>query len=154
MSLVKEFRDFVGSGSAVDLAVGVLAAGAIGTILKSFIDEMVLPLTGLLGKADWANSYVILKGGDAPAYTDLVAKAKDGVVALAEARKAGVVALGYGQFMTVAVNTLILVFAVFMVVKAINALKKKQAEEAAAEPAAPPAQEVLLTEIRDLLKSR
>jgi large conductance mechanosensitive channel len=143
MSLVKEFRDFVGSGNAVDLAVGVLAAGAIGTILKSFIDEMVLPLTGLLGKSDWANSYVVLKG-DVP-----VGKA------LAEARKIdGAVILGYGQFMTVAVNTLILVFAVFMVVKAINAMKKKQAEEAAAEPAAPPAQEVLLTEIRDLLKSR
>lgn len=143
MSLVKEFRDFVGSGNAVDLAVGVLAAGAIGTILKSFIDEMVLPLTGLLGKSDWANSYVVLKG-DVP-----VGKA------LAEARKIdGAVILGYGQFMTVAVNTLILVFAVFMVVKAINAMKKKQAEEAAAEPAAPPAQEVLLTEIRDLLKSK
>ncbi|WP_309716627.1 large conductance mechanosensitive channel protein MscL [Armatimonas sp.] len=143
MSLVKEFREFVGSGSAVDLAVGVLAAGAIGTILKSFIDEMVLPLTGLLGKADWANSYVVLKG-DVP-----LGKA------LAEARKIdGAVILGYGQFMTVAVNTLILVFAVFMVVKAINAMKKKQAEEAAAAPAPPPAQEVLLTEIRDLLKSK
>jgi large conductance mechanosensitive channel len=155
MSLIKEFRDFVGSGNAVDLAVGVLAAGAMGKILQSLVDELIIPFTGLIGKADWSNQYIILKGGDAPAYTDLVTKAKDGVVALAEARKAGVVALGYGQFLTVAVNTLVLVFAVFVVVKAINAMKKKQAEEvAAAPPPAPPAQEVLLTEIRDLLKAK
>ena len=143
MSLVKEFRDFVGSGNAVDLAVGVLAAGAIGTILKSFLDEMVLPLTGLLGKADWANSYVVLKG-DVP-----VGKA------LAEARKIdGAVILGYGQFMTVALNTLILVFAVFMVVKAINNMKKQKAGEEAEAMTMQPAQEVLLTEIRDLLKTK
>ncbi|MBB6048891.1 large conductance mechanosensitive channel protein MscL [Armatimonas rosea] len=148
MSLIKEFREFVGSGNAVDLAVGVLAAGAMGKILQSFVDEMIIPLTGLLGKASWADSYVVLKG-DVP-----VGKA------LAEARKIdGTVILGYGQFLTTAVNTLVLVFAVFMVVKAINAMKRKQAAEAvteaaAAPPPAPPAQEVLLTEIRDLLKSR
>ena len=144
MSLVKEFRDFVGSGSAVDLAVGVLAAGAIGTIIKSFVDEMVIPLTGLLGKVSWSDSYIVLKG-DIP-----VGKA------LVEARKIdGAVVLGYGQFLTTTVNTLIIVFAVFMVVKAINAMKKKQAEEAAAAPPPPPpAQEVLLTEIRDLLKTK
>jgi large conductance mechanosensitive channel len=144
MSLIKEFRDFVGSGNAVDLAVGVLAAGAIGKILQAFVDEMIIPLTGLLGKVSWADSYIVLKG-DVPAGK-----------ALAEARKIdGTVILGYGQFLTTAVNTLVLVFAVFMVVKAINAMKKKQAEEvAAAPPPAPPAQEVLLTEIRDLLKSR
>ncbi|WP_394793300.1 large conductance mechanosensitive channel protein MscL [Armatimonas sp.] len=144
MSLVKEFREFVGSGSAVDLAVGVLAAGALGKILQSFVDEMIIPLTGLLGKVSWADAYVVLKG-DVPAGKALV-----------EARKIdGAVILGYGQFMTVAVNTLILVFAVFMVVKAINSMKKKQAEEAAAAPPpAPAAQEVLLTEIRDLLKTK
>jgi large conductance mechanosensitive channel len=144
MSLIKEFREFVGSGNAVDLAVGVLAAGAIGKILQAFVDEMIIPLTGLLGKASWVDSYIVLKG-DIPAGK-----------ALAEARKVdGAVILGYGQFLTTAVNTLVLVFAVFMVVKAINAMKKKQAEEVAAAPApAPPAQEVLLTEIRDLLKSR
>jgi large conductance mechanosensitive channel len=144
MSLIKEFREFVGSGNAVDLAVGVLAAGAIGKILQAFVDEMILPLTGLLGKADWANSYVVLKGAE---------KVTEGMP-LAKAREAGAVILGYGQFMTTAVNTLILVAAVFMVVKAINAMKKKQAEEAAAAPAPPPAQEVLLSEIRDLLKAR
>ena len=144
MSLVKEFREFVGSGNVVDLAVGVLAAGAIGTILKSFVDEMIIPLTGLMGKASWSDSYIVLKG-DVPAGK-----------ALAEARKIdGSVILGYGQFLTTALNTLLIVFAVFMVVKAINSMKKKQAEEAAAAPPpAPAAQEVLLTEIRDLLKTK
>ncbi len=144
MSLLKEFREFLGSGSAMDLAVGVLAAGAMGTILKSLVDELIIPLTGLLGKVSWSDSYLVLKG-DVP-----VGKA------LAEARKIdGAVILGYGQFLTTAVNTIILVGAVFLVVRAINAMKKKQAEEvAAAPPPPPPAQEVLLTEIRDLLKSR
>lgn len=158
MSLIKEFREFVGSGNAVDLAVGVLAAGAMGKILQSFVDELIVPLTGFLGKADWANLYYVVKGLD-----DVKAKfpgfdAK--TPPLAEIRKIdGVVALGYGQFLTVAVNTLVLVFAVFMVVKAINAMKKKQAAEAvteaaAAPPPAPSTTDVLLTEIRDLMKSR
>ena len=144
MSILKDFRDFVGKGNAIDLAVGVIIGSAMTTILKSFVDELVVPLTGLLGKADFSNSYFVLKG--------LVPEG----VALGEARKiAGVVVLGYGQFITVAVNTLVLAFAVFMVVRAINKLKAKiTAEEKAAPapPSAPPADVVLLTEIRDLLK--
>jgi large conductance mechanosensitive channel len=144
MSFLKEFREFLGSGSAVDLAVGVLAAGAIGKILQSFVDELIIPLTGYLGKADLANLYHVTKGS-VPEGTPL-----------AEARKIpGTIILGYGQFLTVAVNTIIIVLAVFLVVKTLNALKKKQVEEvAAAPPPAPPAQEVLLTEIRDLLKTK
>jgi large conductance mechanosensitive channel len=145
MSLMKDFRDFVGKGNAVDLAVGVIVGSAITTILKSFVDELVVPLTGLLGKADFSNSYVVLKGA-----------VSDGVP-LGEARKvAGAVVLGYGQFATILVNTLILAFAVFMMVRAINKLKDKMKKEEAAAPppapAAPPADVVLLTEIRDLLK--
>lgn len=145
MSILKDFRDFVGKGSAIDLAVGVIVGSAIGGILKSFVDELIIPLTGLISKVDFSNMYVVLKG-----------TVPDGAP-LAEARKiAGVVALGYGQFITVAINTLILAFAVFMVVRAVNTLKAKMAkEEAAAAPAtppAPPADVVLLTEIRDLLK--
>lgn len=145
MSLLKDFRSFVGTGSAIDLAVGVIVGSAITTILKSFVDELVVPLTGLLGKADFSNSYVVLKGAVAEG------------VPLAEARKvAGAVVLGYGQFITVFVNTLILAFAVFMIVRAINKLKdsmkKEEAAAAPATPPAPPADVVLLTEIRDLLK--
>lgn len=147
MSLFKEFKEFVGQGNAVDLAVGVIIGSAMTTILKSFVDELVVPLTGLLGKADFANSYLVLKG-----------TVPDGAP-LAEARKvAGAVVLGYGQFFTVALNTLILAFVVFLCVRTINHLKKAQAKEQAAEAAAappePPRQEVLLAEIRDLLAQK
>jgi large conductance mechanosensitive channel len=137
-SMMKDFRDFVGKGNAVDLAVGLIVGSAIGTILKSFVDELIVPLTGLLGKADFSNMYFVLKGTVAEG-TPLV-----------EARKvAGVVAIGYGQFATVAINTLILAFAVFLVVRAVNKMK---ANEPAPPPAAPAADIVLLQEIRDLLK--
>ena len=155
MSIVKDFRDFVGSGNVVDLAVGVIVGSAITTILKSFVDELVVPLTGLLGKVDFANLYVVIKGGDA-----IAAKFPAGGAPLSEVRKLeGVVALGYGQFLTVAINTLILAFAVFLVVRVINKIKasvvrEQAAAEAAAPPPAPPADVVLLTEIRDLLKAK
>ncbi|MFN8609040.1 MAG: large conductance mechanosensitive channel protein MscL [Vulcanimicrobiota bacterium] len=147
MSLFKEFKEFIGQGNAVDLAVGVIIGSAMTTILKSFVDELIVPLTGLLGKADFANSYLVLKGS-----------VPDGAP-LAEARKvAGAVVLGYGQFITVALNTLILAFVVFLCVRTINHLKKAQAQEQAAEaaaaPAEPPRQEVLLSEIRDLLAAQ
>jgi large conductance mechanosensitive channel len=143
MSIVKDFKDFVGKGSAIDLAVGVIVGGAIGTILKSFVDEMVVPLTGLIGKVDFSNMYFVLKG-----------QVPEGAP-LAEARRiAGVVALGYGQFATVAINLLILAFAVFMMVRAVNKMKARLAKEEAAAPATPTppsAEIVLLGEIRDLL---
>jgi len=143
-AVLKDFRDFIGKGNAIDLAVGLIVGSAIGAILKSFVDELVIPLTGLISKADFSNLYFVLKGS-VPEGTPL-----------AEARKtAGVVALGYGQFATVAINTLILAFAVFMVVRSINKLKAAIAEEEAAAPAPPappPPDVVLLTEIRDLLK--
>jgi large conductance mechanosensitive channel len=146
-TVIKDFRDFIGKGNAIDLAVGLIIGSAIGSILKSFVDELIIPLTGLVSKVDFSNMYFVLKG-DIPEGTPL-----------AEARKAaGVVALGYGQFVTVLINTLILAFAVFMVVRSINKLKASlQREEKAAAPAAPPAPPadvVLLGEIRDLLKQR
>ena len=144
MSILKDFRNFIGKGNAVDLAVGLIVGSAIGAILKSFVDELVVPLTGLISKVDFSNMYFVLKGA-----------VPEGAP-LAEARKLpGVVALGYGQFITVAINTLILAFAVFLIVRAINALKAKIAREEAAAPAPPPpADVVLLGEIRDLLKKQ
>jgi large conductance mechanosensitive channel len=147
MSLFKDFRDFIGKGNAIDLAVGVIVGSAIGTILKSFVDELIIPLTGLISKVDFSNTYFVLKGN-----------VQEGLP-LAEARKvAGTVVLGYGQFITVLINTLILAFAVFMVVRSINKLKaamaKEEAAAAPAAPAAPPADVVLLGEIRDLLKAK
>lgn len=145
-SFFKDFRDFIGKGNAIDLAVGLIIGSAIGAILKSFVDELVIPLTGLISKVDFSNMYFVLKG-TVPEGTPL-----------AEARKtAGVVALGYGQFITVTINTLILAFAVFMVVRSINKLRSKLAaeEKAAPAPAVPPPTPpdiLLLSEIRDLLK--
>ena len=143
-SVLTDFRNFIGKGNAVDLAVGLIVGSAIGAILKSFVDELIIPLTGLISKVDFTNMYFVLKG-DIPEGTPL-----------SEARKAaGVVALGYGQFLTVAINTLVLAFAVFIVVRSINAMKARMAAEEKAAPAAPappPADVVLLGEIRDLLK--
>lgn len=144
MSILKDFRDFVGKGNAIDLAVGLIVGSAIGTILKSFVDELVIPWTGLIGKVDFSNRYFVLRG-DVPEGAPL-----------AEARKiSGVVALGYGQFVTVAINTLVLAFAVFIVVRGVNKLKariEREEKAAAKAPPAPPAEVALLTEIRDLLK--
>ncbi len=146
MSIIKDFRDFVGKGSAIDLAVGLIIGSAITTILKSFVDELIIPLTGLLGKVDFSNSYAVIKGA-----------VPEGLP-LGEARKiAGAVVVGYGQFLTVALNTLILAFAVFMVVRAINDLRTRMAKEELAAPSElppAPADVVLLGEIRDLLKTR
>jgi len=143
-SVLRDFRDFIGKGSAIDLAVGLIVGSAIGAILKSFVDELIVPLTGLITKVDFSNMYVVLKGDVAEG------------TPLAEARKtAGVVALGYGQFITVLINTLILAFAVFIVVRFVNKLKasvEREQQAAPAAPAAPAAEVVLLTEIRDLLK--
>lgn len=143
-TILKDFRDFIGKGSAVDLAVGLIVGSAIGAILKSFVDELIVPLTGLITKVDFSNMYFVLKG-DVPEGTPL-----------AEARKiTGVVALGWGQFVTVAINTLILAFAVFIVVRLVNKLKaaiEHEEKHAPAAPKPPEPQVVLLTEIRDLLK--
>ena len=144
--MLKDFRDFIGKGSAMDLAVGVIIGSAMATILKSFVDELIVPLTGLISKVDFSNMYFVLKG-IVPEGTPL-----------AEARKiAGAVVLGYGQFTTVLINTLILAFAVFIVVRMVNNLKERIAAEEAAAPAPPPpisAEVLLLRDIRDLLKPR
>jgi large conductance mechanosensitive channel len=146
-SFLKDFRDFIGKGNAVDLAVAIIVGSAIGAILKSFVDELIIPLTGLITKVDFTNMYLVLKGG------------VDEGTPLAEARKAtGVVVLGYGQFMTVAINTMILAFAVFVVVRFVNkmkvALEHEEKRTQPNTPPAPPQEVVLLTEIRDLLKKQ
>jgi large conductance mechanosensitive channel len=140
MSLIDDFKAFIGGGNVMDLAVGLIIGGAMSGILKSFVDEMIIPFTGLLGKVSWAESYYPLKTA-APYVEGMPLKA---------ARDLGIPVLGYGQFLTTAVNTLILAFAVFMIVKALNKMKVAKLSEAPP----PPAQEVLLGEIRDLLKKQ
>ena len=136
--MLKEFKEFAMKGNVVDMAVGVIIAGAFGLIIKSLVGDVLMPVVGaIFGGLDFSNYFVGLSDG----VTSTV---------LAEAQKQGAV-LAYGNFITAVVNFIIVAFILFMIIKAMNSAKKK--EEAAPEaPAEPPAQEVLLSEIRDLLK--
>lgn len=141
--MLKEFKEFALRGNLVDMAVAFVMAAAFGKIVTAFVDGMVMPLVGLLtsGK-DFSKLELELKGGS----KELIDEAGNVTV-----EAVAPVVVKYGQFITVVIDFIIVAFVMFLVIKAINRLKKKQAEAPAA-PAAPPAQEVLLTEIRDLLK--
>ncbi len=133
MGMMKEFKDFAVKGNVVDMAVGIIIGAAFGKIVSSFVGDVIMPPIGiLLGGVDFTNLAFTLKEavGDTPA-----------------------VVLSYGKFIQTMVDFIIVAFAIFMGVKAINSLKKKE-EEKAEEPAEPSNEEVLLTEIRDLLKNR
>ena len=135
--MLKEFKDFAMKGNVVDMAVGVIIAGAFGLIVKSLVADILMPIIGaVFGGLDFSNMFIGLS--DKVTETTLAAAQKQGAV------------LAYGNFLTYVVNFIIVAFILFMVIKAINKTKKK--EEAPKAPPAPPAEEVLLTEIRDLLK--
>ncbi|WP_316833679.1 large conductance mechanosensitive channel protein MscL [Pedobacter nutrimenti] len=143
MGFVKEFKEFAVKGNVMDLAVGVIIGGAFGKIIDSVVKDLIMPLiSAVIGSVDFSNMYVVLKGEVA------------GNLALEEARKVPhAVVFAYGNFITVAINFLLLAFAVFLLVKGINAMKRK--EEAAPVVAPEPTkEEILLAEIRDLLKSK
>jgi len=124
MSIVKEFREFAIKGNVVDLAVGVIIGGAFGKIVASVVEDMVMPVVGAL---------------------------LGGVDFAALAVKIGSATVKYGKFIQTCLDFLIIAWAIFFIVKLINRLKR---EETAPAPAAPPRQEVLLEEIRDLLRKR
>ncbi len=135
--MLKEFKEFIMKGNVVDLAVAVIIGGAFNLIVKSLVDDIIMPIVGAItGGVDFSNLFIPLS---------------DSVTAttLAEAKKQGAV-LAYGNFITVTVNFLIVAFVIFLMVKALNSMRRKE-EEKPAEPPAPPRQEVLLEEIRDLL---
>ena len=151
MGLVKEFREFAIKGNMMDMAVGIIIGGAFGVIIKSMIDDVIMPIVSIPGKVDFSNLYFPL--------SDKVSEANEAAgltLPLAEARAIGPV-LAYGNFITVFINFVILAFAVFIVVKMMNTARKRfekeQAVEAAA-PAVPPAEVLLLTEIRDELRAQ
>ena len=138
--MLKEFREFAVKGNVVDLAIGVIIGAAFGKIVESLVADIIMPFIGMFGTVDFSNMYVVLKGTVAPG------------LSLADARKAAVV-WGYGNFITIAINFLIIAFALFLVVKGINKLRRQEAAEAKPTPAPEdPADIKLLTEIRDLLK--
>ncbi|MDF1839686.1 MAG: large-conductance mechanosensitive channel protein MscL [Planctomycetota bacterium] len=153
MGMSKEFRDFAVKGNVMDMAVGIIIGGAFGTIVKSMVNDVIMPPIGLLmGGIDFSDLKIPLQKAAAPEPVVV-----DGVTKLNEAGEPVMTAaveavnLNYGLFINNVITFIIVAFAVFMLVKAMNAAKRKE-EEAPAAPAAPPAQEVLLGEIRDLLK--
>jgi large conductance mechanosensitive channel len=135
--MLKEFKEFAMKGNVVDLAIGVIIGGAFGKLVTSVVEDLIMPLVGrATGNIDFSNLFVGLN---------------EKVVApgLAAAREQGPV-FAYGNFLTILINFVIIAWVLFMIVKAMNSMKKAEPEAAAA----PPAQEVLLGEIRDLLRKR
>ena len=141
MGMMQEFREFAVKGNVVDLAVGVIIGGAFGKIVDSVVADLIMPVVGLVfGKLDFSNLFIVLGTVPPGAGTTLDAL-----------KKAGVPVFAYGNFLTVAVNFVILAFIIFMMIKQINRLKR-EAPAAPAAPVAPPEDIVLLREIRDSLK--
>ncbi|MCL1962019.1 MAG: large conductance mechanosensitive channel protein MscL [Desulfovibrionaceae bacterium] len=136
MKMMQEFREFAVKGNAIDLAVGVIVGGAFGKIVDSIVGDLIMPVIGKLSGGLDFSAYYIPLAGQAPG------------LPLAEAKKLGAV-FAYGNFITIAVNFVILAFIVFMMVKQINRLKKADPDP---EPALPPEEVLLLREIRDSLK--
>ena len=125
MGMMKEFKDFAVKGNVVDMAVGIIIGGAFGTIVKSLVDDVLMPPIGLLlGGVDFANLFVILKEG---------ASAAAPYGALADAKTAGAVTINYGIFFNAVISFLIVAFAVFMLVRSVNSLRRQE-EAPPAEP--------------------
>ncbi|GHE23501.1 large-conductance mechanosensitive channel protein MscL [Sphingobacterium griseoflavum] len=135
MGFFKEFKEFAMRGSVVDLAVGVVIGGAFGKIVTSLVNDIIMPPIGYLtGGVDFSNlKYVITPADEAAGITE--------------------VAINYGTFVNVVIQFIIVAFCIFLVIKGLNSLKKKE-EAAPAAPAAPSKEEVLLTEIRDILRNK
>ena len=140
--MLKEFREFAIKGNVVDMAVGIIIGAAFSKIVDSLVKDVIMPPIGLLlGKVDFSNLFVVLReGGAAGPYATVEA-----------AQKAGAVTFNYGVFINTIVSFTIVAFAVFLLIRAINRLKRKEEDKPAA-PAAPPEEVVLLREIRDSLK--
>lgn len=138
--MLKEFKEFIARGNVMDLAVGVIIGGAFGLIVKSLVDDIIMPVVGAVtGGLDFSNFFFPLSSGVT-------------ATSLAAAREQGAV-FAYGSFFTVVINFLILAWIIFLMVKAVNRMRASLEREKAAEPAAPPPEDIrLLTEIRDLLK--
>jgi large conductance mechanosensitive channel len=138
--MLKEFREFIARGNVVDMAVGIIMGVAFTAIVTSLVQDVVMPPVGVLvGGADFSQFYLNLSGGS--------------YASLAEAEEAGAATLTYGRFVNAVINFLLVAFVVFLLVRAVNRLKRRQEEAPAAAPP-PPRSEQLLEEIRDLLKQR
>ena len=134
-----EFKAFIAKGNVMDLAVGIIIGGAFTLIVNSMVEDIIMPVVGLFGEADFSNYFVALNGQEA--------------ATLAAAREGGGV-LAYGNFVTIVINFLILAFVVFLLVRYVNKLRRQFETPEEAEPEVAPADVQLLEEIRDLLKTR
>jgi len=145
--MFNEFKKFAMQGNVVDLAVGVIIGAAFGAIVTSIVQDVVMPLVGLAtGGLDFGQRFILLKVGKTPGPYASVALAK----------AAGATTLNYGLFLNAVLNFIIVAFALFLVVKTMNSARQSRAQQAAAAPPAPPApstEVLLLTEIRDLLRT-
>lgn len=146
MSIVSEFKAFVARGNVLDLAIGVIIGGAFATITKSVTDDLIMPVVGwIFGGVDFSSYFIRLGAiptgfkGSPDSYADL--------------KSAGVAMFGWGQFLTVVVNFIILAFIIFLLMKGVNRLLTAHYKEQAAGPAPTPEEVVLLREIRDSLQS-
>lgn len=140
--MLKEFREFAVRGNVVDMAVGIIVGAAFGKIVDSLVKDVIMPPIGLLlGKVDFSNLFVVLKAGaQAGPYLSVDA-----------AQKAGAVTFNYGVFLNTVISFVIVAFAVFLLVRAINEIRRREEARPAAPPA-PPEEVVLLREIRDALR--
>ena len=138
MSVAKEFQEFAMKGNVVDMAVGIIIGGAFGKIVSSIVNDIIMPPIGLLiGGVDFKNLKVILKAAELDPVKGVAKEA---------------VTLNYGQFIQTTFDFTIVAFAIFLMIKGMNSLKKKPAAAPVEPPKPPPRQEILLTEIRDILK--
>ena len=138
--MLEEFKKFAMRGNVVDLAIGVIIGAAFGAIVSSLVADIIMPIVGAVtGGLDFSNYFYQLTGAK-------------GAATLADAKKNGAV-LAYGNFITIALNFLIIAWVLFMAVRGINSMQRKEAEKPAAPPA-PTKEEVLLTEIRDILAKK
>jgi large conductance mechanosensitive channel len=137
--MLKEFKEFAVKGNVLDMAVGIIIGAAFGTVVQSLVNDVIMPPIGIvLGGVDFGDLFITLRQGAVPGP----------YVTLEAAREAGAVTINYGQFINALISFIIVAFAVFLLVRSFNKLKRKEV----VAPAGPPADVVLLTEIRDLLK--
>jgi large conductance mechanosensitive channel len=142
--MLKEFKEFAMRGNVLDMAVGIILGVAFGAIVTSFVNDLLMPIIGLLlGGADFSNLFILLRDGTTPGP----------YASLATAKEAGAVVAAYGVLINAVINFLIVAFSIFLLIKGVNAARREKAA-APAPPPGPTNEERLLAEIRDLLARR
>lgn len=148
MSIIKEFKEFAMRGNVVDLAVAVIIGGAFGKVVTSMVNDIIMPPIGkVMGGVNFSDLFINL---------DPSKLAKDGSVikSLAQAKEAGAAVIAYGSFVNTVIDFTIVALCIFMIIKVMNATKKKPVPVVPVAPPAPTKEEILLTEIRDVLRAK